>query len=100
MTESITAPSGDVFDFRDQSLVWELAEVGFIEFGKMCTLKSGIKSRVYAHGRQDLTDHPQTLKHVGQAIVKRVRADIPPEKERTTCLIGVAMAGNALAQAA
>ena len=101
MDSIIVAPSGAQFDFRAQTLVWELGEVGFITWSREpFKLKSGIMSHVYVHGRQDLTDHPQILKHLGQAIAKSIRAGAIARNGNMPCLIGVPMAGNALAQAA
>ena len=88
-------PSGQTFSELDIQLMRHLHSVGFIKWSESpFTLKSGIKSHVYVFGREDITDNPRVLAHVGRKIAAVVHelAD-----HRQPCVIGIPTAGTALA---
>ncbi|HLC44679.1 MAG: hypothetical protein A2722_01775 [Candidatus Doudnabacteria bacterium RIFCSPHIGHO2_01_FULL_50_11] len=93
-------PSGAVYTHDDLELLKEMATSHFITLSdKPYLLNSGIESRFYVHGRQDLTDHPRLVWMVGEKIAtliakQTLRADGQP------CLIGIPTVGNSFAQAA
>jgi orotate phosphoribosyltransferase len=80
----------------------QLEEAGFLLYGPEFTLKSGVKSRVYVNGRNDLTEHPAALRGLG-SILARVVWDLftpSPLLDRMPCPIGIPMAGTAMTTAA
>jgi len=78
-----------------------MAEYKFVSYSnKPFTLKSGIESRVYVFGREDLTDNTELEWEVGLKVAKLVyttHADVDENKRQI--LIGIPTAGNAIAQA-
>jgi len=98
----INGPSGKTFDSADVELLHQLVKVKFIEWRQEpFTLKSGVKSHVYVHGRDDLTLNPAVLYALGEEIVMKARAIMDEESdERCPCFIGLPTAGTALAAAA
>lgn len=94
----ITAPSGRKFHEKDIRLVKRMHDVGFVRYDPAgFVLNSGIRSRVYVMGREDLTDNPDFEWEMGEVILDaawRVNSGGQP------CLIGIPTAGTALAQAA
>lgn len=92
-------PSGEKLNKKDIELLKLMAKHGFIRWSKEpFILKSGIKSHVYVFGREDLTDHPELLLAVGRKISERVHEINKTKKQ--PCLIGIPIAGIALATAA
>lgn len=92
-------PSGQNLNKKDIELLKLMAKHGFIRWSdKPFTLKSGIQSHVYVFGREDLTDHPELTLAIGRKISERVHEINKTKKQ--SCLIGIPMAGIALATAA
>jgi len=98
--EMHTLPSGrDYFNLEDLTLLKRLHDIGTIEWAdKPYTLKSGIPSRVYIHGRNEITEDPSVLKLIGAKIA--TRAEKVRSGGRPLCLIGIPTAGTPLAAAA
>ena len=95
----MNVPSGVTLSDGDIELLQLMARYGFVQWrDKPYTLKSGIQSHVYVFGREDLTDHPEFLLAVGKKITDIVHTMDNDGKQ--PCLIGVPMAGIALATAA
>lgn len=96
---NMQVPSGNNLGDEDIKLLRLMAQYGFIRWtDNPFTLKSGIKSHVYVFGREDLTDHPDLLLAVGSRIARRVSKITPAGKQ--ACLIGIPIAGFALAASA
>ena len=105
---NIVAPSGKVFDTHERDLVRRGAQVGFLRYSREepFLFKSGIESRFYVSGREDLTDNPDFEWSLGSLICDKVtekyysetRKHLPSLKR--VCLIGIPTAGTAPAQAA
>ncbi len=95
-------PSGQVFDENDLELLRLMAENGFIQTtGQTARLASGISTRVYVCGREDLTDKNFFEWLIGRKIARLVKQYGGSEGERRQyCLIGVPTAATAMAQAA
>lgn len=98
----ITAPSGRKFHETNIRLVKKMAEVGFLRYDPAgFTLKSGVRSRVYVMGREDLTDNPDFEWEMGREILDAVWNHMQDRHPGLRpCLIGIPTAGTALAQAA
>jgi len=92
-------PSGLTFNEDDLALVRMLGQYGYVtRLPEPVKLKSGIMSRIYVLGRQDMTDHPDLVWAIGQRISRVVRQNTQPGDKRH-CLIGVPYAGIAPAVA-
>lgn len=100
--KQMEVPSGEVFDEQDITLLKLMAEHGFVRWSEEpFTLKSGIQSHVYVFGREDLTDHPELLVAVGQKVSSHVRMMMERDRDdRQPCIIGIPIAGIALATSA
>ncbi|MES2006948.1 MAG: hypothetical protein V4436_02445 [Patescibacteria group bacterium] len=101
----LKVPSGRVFEDSDLKLMKMLVEVGFIRWlDEPVLLKSGIESRVYVFGRNDLTENASVLRRVGARIIQELRYHTDNERSgfdnSNFCLIGIPTAGTALAIAA
>ena len=94
-------PSGEILNDKDIELLKLMAKYGFVRWSdEPFKLKSGIMSHVYVFGREDLTDHPELLIAVGRKISERVWKIVKADGDkRQPCLIGIPMAGVALATA-
>jgi len=92
-------PSGAILNEKDIELLRLMAKHGFVKWSEEpFTLKSGITSHFYVLGREDLTDHPELLLAIGEKIAERVHEMTSSNKQ--PCLIGIPIAGIALATAA
>lgn len=99
MIKSLVVPSGRTFSQSDHSLLKKMAHYGFIRYSaEPFTLKSGIQSHVYVFGREDLTEHPGLQWDVGVRIRQHLDQSVIGE-QRSLMLIGIPMAGLALAAA-
>lgn len=94
-------PSGEVFSEEDIELLKLMAKYGFVSWNEEpIKLKSGIMSHVYIMGREDLTDHPELLVALGRKVSEKVHQIMQRENDkRQPCLIGIPIAGIALATA-
>ncbi len=95
-------PSGQTFDAYDRRILSLMARYGFIRWSdRLVPFTSGVESHVYVGGRDDLTDHPDLEWLLGLKMAQRVLEDAYARKDlRQQCLIGIPLAGTALAQAA
>jgi orotate phosphoribosyltransferase len=94
-------PSGRVFSILDMFILSEMAESGFIRYlDKPTVLDSGIESRFYIFGREDLTDNQKLEWLIGEKLNEVIEQNSDSFDSRTRCLIGIPTAGTALAQAA
>lgn len=96
MKTRMDVPSGRKLDAHDLEILYGFARVGTIEWSDSpFKLRSGIESRVYVHGRGELTANPDLLWRVGrkfaQAAAPLLRGYLHP------CFIGLPTAGTALA---
>ena len=102
MMERITqldVPSGRTYDISDLQLIMLMNKYGFIaQRDEPFTLKSGIKSRVYVMGRNDVTDNPILGWYLGRKIARVIIENSLPT-DKPPCLIGIPTAGNAIAAA-
>lgn len=98
----ITVPSGTIYDYDQVQLVRLMAYFDFIKQSEaLFKLKSGVESRVYIHGREDLTDNLGLEREIGREIKRVVwRHTQEVGETRRPCLIGIPTAGTAAAQAA
>jgi len=91
-----------MFYEKDLRLVRQMAQHGFIRHvDTPFRLNSGIESRVYVFGREDMTDNPAFEHAAGQAIANAVWGAMRDMTGglRQSCLIGIPTAGTAFAQA-
>lgn len=96
----IEAPSGQIFHESDIEIFKLMDKCGFICWNDIpFTLISGIESRVYVRGRDDITDHPDFEWVVGCKLAFVVQENSLPD-DKQPCLIGIPTAGTSLAQAA
>lgn len=103
MQGEMRVPSGTFFTEQDLELVRLMGIHKFVDYREEpFTLRSGIKSRVYVSGREDFTDHPELEWAVGRKIAETVmnEHEAHEDPDTTPCLIGIPVAGTALAQAA
>lgn len=97
--QRLEVPSGRVYSSEDLDCLAIMNLHGFIEHrDKPFTLKSGVQSRIYVQGRNDLTDNPDLSWLVGRKTARLVVAN-QTETEPAPCLIGIPTAGNAIASA-
>lgn len=93
-------PSGQVFQELDLEFLTLAANYGFIQLrDEPIKLNSGVMSRVYVSGREDITDNPKFEWIVGRKIARLVAENSLPD-DKQPCLIGIPTAGTSLAQAA
>jgi orotate phosphoribosyltransferase len=93
-------PSGILFSDWDEQILRLMHRSGFIEYSENpFTLKSGVQSNVYVHGRGDFTGDPQLEWSVGERIAEQIHIHTKPEDGRV-CLVGLPTAGTPFAQAA
>lgn len=95
-------PSGAEYDNEDLDLIRLMNHHNFLRHGEKFKLKSGIESRVYVSGREDLTDNIGFEWLVRQKIARMVWGNSDFKRKApcpAPCLIGIPTAGNALAQA-
>lgn len=86
-------------DFKD--LLQRLVRSGTIRYSETpITLKSGIKSRVYAGVREDVTDDPLLGKLIGRELIRHAHMFYEGVGDRHLCAIGIPTAGTGLAAAA
>lgn len=63
--------------------------------------RGGMRSHAYVGGREDLTENPRLLRYLGHLVARAVWHLLPSDAvRRDPCLIGVPVAGSALAAAA
>lgn len=96
-------PSGRIFTEDDLALVSLMASCKFVDYREEpFMLRSGIESHVYVFGREDLTDNPHLEWQTGRKIAKVILEEHTKlgETDKTPCLVGIPVAGTALAQAA
>lgn len=90
-------PSGRTFDADHLDLVCKMHRYGTVRYDdKPFPLKAGGKSNVYFVGREDLTYNPEYLADTAQAVMDYIYTMIN-ESDLSVCLIGVPMAGAAIA---
>lgn len=93
-------PSGRIFTKEDIHLAEQFARIKFVEWrDQPIKLKSGIMSRVYVQGRDDLTSNPDVLVVLASKILCSA-GRLTPDEMRQTCFIGLPTAGTPLACAA
>ena len=96
----LQVPSGLIFNQQDLFLLEVMNDCGFIQQSeKPFRLKSGIESRVYVQGRNDVTDNPQLGWLIGQKTAEIIIANTGQDN-RAPCAIGIPTAGNSIASAA
>lgn len=94
-------PSGRIFEKSDLRIIQRMFEVGLVEHSdKPFTLKSGVQSHVYVHGRQDLTDNADLVWNIGRKIAEVVYEHSINGDLEEPCLIGIPSVGRTFAQAA
>ncbi len=96
-------PSGRTFYEEDIRLVRQMAQHGFIRHvDEPFLLSSGIESRVYVFGREDMTDNVYFERCVGERVCNAVWNGMRGMTGglRESCLIGIPTAGTVFAQAA
>ncbi len=94
---TLKTPSGRQYGHDEVSLVKAMVHHGMLEWtDEPFTLKSGIKSHIYFHGRNDLTDNPQLMRQCG-ALIGRVLMGLTVGHTRQRILIGVPTAANGFA---
>jgi orotate phosphoribosyltransferase len=95
-------PSGYFFDNNELNLVRDMNRCGFLRFVEEPILQnSGLKTRIYVGGREDLTDNPYLEWMIGSKIASVIKKyAVEAGDHKTQCLIGIPTAGNVLAQAA
>lgn len=100
--KGITVPSGRYLTASEVSLVRDLGNIGTIAWStEPITLKSGITSHVYVHGRNELTGRAPVLRKVGYRIWSagvELQQKYSPDKDME--FIGIPTAGSPLATAA
>ena len=98
----LTTPSGKKFSREKTELLYRLCELGFIKWNdEPFPLQSGIRSNVYVSEREELTGHSECLAAIGREIGTAVWEHCRVRGiTQTPCLIGIPIAGTALAAAA
>lgn len=106
VTGELEVPSGRIFGTLDFRILELMAKYKFIRFlVKPARLISGIESKIYVSGREELTDHPDLEWLIGRKIALSLgqmasEGKIPLRSGYQICLIGVPTAATPLAQAA
>lgn len=93
----LIAPSGVTYDGADVELFKMMNTYGMLVWtDDPFTLKSGIKSNVYFHGRNDVTDNPTLLEACGRMLGRKL-SELFANETRQPILIGVPTAANGFA---
>lgn len=99
MSDRLIVPSGRMYSEFDLNLIRELDRVKTIAWGTEYPLNSGIKTRLYLHGREDWSENPALYVLVARKLLTTIEQCARGD-HRTICLIGVPDVGNVLAMAA
>jgi orotate phosphoribosyltransferase len=93
-------PSGRTFGPKDINLMRDFDKVDFLSWSDQpILLNSKNESNIYLGGRHEFTDDPRLLKRIGARIMDSLRFGENGRNNSVYCLIGVPMAGIALAAA-
>ena len=97
--EALKLPSGRTFDREDLRVIGMMHKHGTVRYSDTSfNLKAGGTSRVYFLGREDLTANPAYLHAVAERAYLHLYDSLGQPGE-DFCLIGVPMAGGAIASA-
>jgi orotate phosphoribosyltransferase len=92
-------PSGREFDEVELDVIRSMHKYGTVRYSdKPFNLKAGGTSHVYFMGREDLTMHPKYLAGIAQLAYFHLHGTLAWAGENI-CLVGVPMAGGAIATA-